>query len=165
MSREQRQAVFNTSTFFNKQSSGVRLRELKLDEALNRNLKAIAVFQTHEGEPEPTDFVAIAEGIKLPIYAFTYNLEMVQFHFEDATKSNDIQLIDHSLVARKHAQYMANMIADETRLSNHTYLNPEDIFESLVRHQKLVSIQYKSTRLDQETMPAGLEVTDVYLLQ
>lgn len=65
---------------------------------------------------------------------------MVQFHFEDATKSNDIQLIDHSLVARKHAQYMANMIADETRLSNHTYLNPEDIFESLARHQKLVSI-------------------------
>jgi hypothetical protein len=46
---------------------------------------------------------------------------MVQFHFEDATKSNDIQLIDHSLVARKHAQYMANMIADETRLSSHTY--------------------------------------------
>jgi hypothetical protein len=98
------------------------------------------VFKTHEGEPEPTDFVAIAEGIKLPIYAFTYNLEMVQFNFEDATKSNDDQLIDHSLVARKHAQYMANMIADETRLSNHSYSDPEHIFESLVRHEKLVSI-------------------------
>lgn len=164
MTREQRQAVFNTSTFFNKQTSGLRLRELELDEALNKNLRATAVFKTHEGEPEATDFVAIAEGIKLPIYAFTYNLEMVQFHFEDTTKSNDVQLIDHSLVARKHAQYMANMIADETRLSNHSYSDPEHVFESLIRHEKLSFIKYTSTRPDQETMPAGLEVSDVYLL-
>jgi len=90
---------------------------------------------------------------------------MVQFHFEDTTRSNDESLIDHSIVARKHAQYVANMIADETRLNNHEYQEPERIFESLIRHQDLVSIRYTSTRIDQETMPAGLEVSDVYLLQ
>jgi hypothetical protein len=35
---------------------------------------------------------------------------------------------------------MANMIADETRLSNHSYSDPEHIFESLIRHEKLVAI-------------------------
>jgi len=44
----------------------------------------------------------------MPIYAFTYNIEMTQFVFEDASLTLDDNVLDHSLVARKHAQYMAN---------------------------------------------------------
>ena len=135
-----------------------------MDDNLNRNLDVIAVFKTHEGEAETTDFIAIAEGIKMPIYAFTYNIEMVQFHFEDTTQTNDVQLIDHSLVARKHAQYISNKIANELRLNKHSYSDTEQIFENLIRHEKLVSIKYTAGS-DQETMPAGLEVSDAYLLQ
>jgi len=48
------------------------------------------VFKTHEGESLDTDFIAIAEGIRLPLYAFTYGIDMVQFQFEDTTKSDDV---------------------------------------------------------------------------
>jgi len=33
------------------------------------------------------EFVAIAEGIDLPIYIFTYNIEMTQFIFTDLLKN------------------------------------------------------------------------------
>ena len=35
------------------------------------------------------EFVAIAEGIDLPLYIFTYNVEMTQFVWTDITRSVD----------------------------------------------------------------------------
>ena len=50
--------------------------------------------------------MAMAEGIKLPLYAFTYSIEMVQFYHEDPDAfvgTNDEIHIDHSIIARHHA--------------------------------------------------------------
>ena len=47
------------------------------------------------------------EGKKLPIYVFTYNIEMTQFVYADPTVTN-VDPIDHSIPARAHAQYIAN---------------------------------------------------------
>ena len=50
--------------------------------------------------------VAIAEGMGLPLYAFTYAIEMIQFYHEDPdafTGTNDEVTLDHSIVARHHA--------------------------------------------------------------
>ena len=55
------------------------------------------------------EFVAIAEGIDLPLYIFTYNVEMTQFIRTDISKSVDQEeLIDKSIAARHHAQFLAN---------------------------------------------------------
>lgn len=64
----------------------------------------------------------------MPLYAFTYGLDLVQFYFENATLNLDEDVLDHSLVARTHAQYMAHLIADESRLSSHEYTHPEAVF-------------------------------------
>ena len=62
------------------------------------------------------------------MYAFTYGLDLVQFYFENSTLNLDNDVLDHSLVARTHAQYIANLIADEARLSSHEYDYPENVF-------------------------------------
>jgi hypothetical protein len=36
---------------------------------------------------EKDEFVAIAEGIDIPLYIFTYNIEMTQFVFTDLLSS------------------------------------------------------------------------------
>ena len=88
MDRDERQAMFNTASFFNRQASGISLAHLKNDDVLKRNLQPIAVFQTG-GAQSNEDFVAILEGKKVPLYAFTYGVELVQFYFEDKTLNND----------------------------------------------------------------------------
>lgn len=86
----------------------------------------------------------------MPFYAFSYGIELVQFYFENSTENLDNDLLDHTLIARKHAQYIANNIADEARLSSHEFSHPERVYERLVRHEKLVTVTYASDRLDQE---------------
>lgn len=101
MSREEKQAVFNTGTFFNRQASGLRLKELAKDAELTKLLQPLATFKSAALEDE--QFIAIAEAIELPLYVFTYGIEMTQFYFEDPSLNNDENLLDHSIVARTHA--------------------------------------------------------------
>jgi hypothetical protein len=134
MPRKEYQAVFNVAQFLNMQPSGLTVHNLDEDMKMRRLFKPVAVFDT---ETDPgNEFIAIAEGIEIPIYIFTYAVEMVQFYFEDPSATLDEFLLDHSLVARKHAQTVAALIADEARLSSHKFDNPEEIFESLIRHQR-----------------------------
>jgi len=92
---------------------------------------------------------------------------MVQFYFEDPSETLDEFVLDHSLIARKHAQAVAGIIADESRLSSHKFDDPEEIFDNLVRHQKLVTVSYQPTTNvgDELAMPTGMESHDVYMLQ
>lgn len=103
MSPSETQAVFNTAKLFNKEVSGLRIEDLTMDSALKNKYKPLAVFATDDEQ-----VVAIAEGVKVPLYAFAYGIELIQFYFENATENLDDHVLDHSLVARKHAQYIAN---------------------------------------------------------
>lgn len=98
MSPEEELAVFNTAKFFNKEVTGLRIEDLNRDDALNKNFKALAVFSDEEDQ-----IIAIAEGIKVPLYTFSYGIELVQFYFENTTENLDENILDHSLIARKHA--------------------------------------------------------------
>jgi hypothetical protein len=50
------------------------------------------------------EFVAIAEGIDIPLYIFTYNIEMTQFVYTNLlTSSNQQEVIDKSIPARHHS--------------------------------------------------------------
>ena len=78
--------------------------------------------RTNETYQPGKEFVAIAEGLDLPFYIFTYNVEMTQFISTDLTREPDqVELIDKSIPARHHAQFIASQIADEGRLNNHNH--------------------------------------------
>ena len=100
----------------------------------------------------------------MPLYAFTYGIEMVQFYFEDPTKTLDNFELDHSIVARKHAQTIANLIAAETRMNDHTFDTDESVFDNLIRHEELASVTYLSQTPNRNLVPRGMETHDVYIL-
>lgn len=57
----------------------------------------------------------------MPLYVFAYSVELIQFYFENSTENLDDHQLDHSIIARTHAQYIANLIADEARMSTHGF--------------------------------------------
>lgn len=162
MTREDKQAVFNTARFFNKQPSGLRLADWESDTTLKNMLKPLATFVSDSVDSDR--FVAIAEGVDMPIYAFTYGIEVPQFVFEDPTKTADYNALDHTIIARTHAQYIAGLIADEGRQCPHEFEG--DVYESLLRHYNQVLVEYRDEMSDENTtMPVGMAVQEVYLLQ
>lgn len=76
ISRNEYQAVFNTARFLNQQKFGLRLKELEDDTHMKRLFKPVAVFNL-EGVEGKDEFIAIAEGVDVPLYIFTYQVEMV----------------------------------------------------------------------------------------
>lgn len=64
----------------------------------------------------------------MPLYAFTYAIEMIQFYFEDPTETLDNFQLDHSIIARKHAQSIANMLAAEARMNDHSFDEDDFVF-------------------------------------
>lgn len=164
MTQDEHQAVFNRAKLFNKEVSGLRLEYLNKDAALYKKIKPLAVYEN--GDEGNKRVVAIAEGINVPLYAFAYGIELIQFYFENATDNLDEHVLDHTLVARKHAQYIAGLFADEARMSTHEFSDPEQIFESLVRHNKLVTVDYSSDDINRGAMlPAGMRQSELYVLQ
>lgn len=164
MDREEKQAMFNTAQFFNMQYTGLRPADLKFQKGLQRHLRPLALYSSHGGQQADEKFIAIAEGIHMPLYAFTYGIEMIQFYYEDPTATLDTYELDHSIVARKHAQTIANLIAAEARMNDHAFDQEESVFESLIRHEELATITYLSQTPNKTLMPKGMETHDVYIL-
>ena len=165
MTREEKQAVFNTAQFFNMQTTGLRPKDLDLQPAIKKHLKPLALFTGHGIQEDGEKFIAIAEGAEMPVYAFTYGVEMVQFFFEDPSTTLDNFQLDHSIIARKHAQTVANLIAAESRLNGHFFQDEESVFNSLIRHEELATISYKATFSKKDGyLPLGMEEHDVYIL-
>lgn len=110
--------AFPMGEFFNRQHSGFRLKDINIDDRLKKWITPLATFKgsawaKHEltmddvasrDYQKENEFVAIAEGIDLPLYMFTYNMEMTQFVFTDLMKAVDQEeVIDKSIMARHHA--------------------------------------------------------------
>ena len=123
MTSDEEQAVFNRAKLFNKEVSGLRIEYLNSDAALYKKYKPLAVFKN--GDTDDERVVAIIEGINVPLYAFTYGIELIQFYFENSTENLDEHELDHTIVARTHAQYIASLFADEARLSTHRFEDSE----------------------------------------
>lgn len=172
LDRAETQAVFNTAQFFNMQSSGVRPDDLARDSYLSQIFKPIAAFSSHGISSNDQKFIAIAEGIEVPFYAFTYGLELTQFFFEDPTHTLDNFVIDHSIVARKHAQTVANIIADEARLCDNRFEREEDVYEKLIRHHNVAEVKFTwneetltNKKIKGDPTPKGMSYFDAYILQ
>ena len=164
MTREEKQAVFNTAQFFNMQCTGLRPSDLKYQVGLSKHLRPLAVFTGHGIDAEEDRFIAIAEGVEMPLYAFTYGLEMVQFYFEDPTQTLDNFQLDHSIIARKHVQTIANLIAAEARLNDHSFDHENTVFKNLVRQEELAVVTYASSNYLGEILPAGMTDHEIYIL-
>lgn len=102
----------------------------------------------------------------MPLYMFTYNIEMNQFVYTDLLSSTSQQeIIDKSIPARHHCQFISQQIADEGRLSNHNFTVSEKQYTKLIRHHKIATVEYQSEGSQQYPMPKGLEKHDVYIIQ
>ena len=174
---------FTLGKFFNKQHTGFRIRDLNLDEKLKQWITPIATFKgtgdAHENIKvdgvekndynKDYEFIAIAEGIHLPIYLFTYNIEMTQFVYTDMYKNPDQEeCIDKSLLSRHHAQFISSQIADEARLNNHKRDIEDHDFKRLIKNHKVISLENQKDSDSRShgfnPMPQGLEEHDVYLI-
>ena len=160
------------------------------DEVLKKILTPIATFEDSanadwemtmidksdkEYQPE-YEFIAIAEGNELPFYIFTYNIEMTQFVYTDLMVAPEQQeLIDKSIPARHHAQFISQQIADEGRMSNHNFTVSEKEYNNLIRHHKIATVEYQKDHVGEKTVhgekeiafdtPKGLEKHDIYLIE
>ena len=130
--------------------------------ALKSKFQVVATYKSDE-KREGEEFIAIMEGVKLPIYVITYSVDMTQFVFADPIVT-DVDPLDHSIPARAHAQYIANHIAEEGKLSVTMFQQSKDVFRSLIRHHELASVEYASVT-GKSTMPLGLEKYDVYFIR
>ena len=166
---------FTLGEFFNRQMTGFRIQDLESDDSLKKWITPIATIRNsanYRNDPKHNitddyynkkhEFVAIAEGIDLPLYIFTYNIEMTQFvHTNLLKNSEQKECIDKSILARHHAQFISHQIADEARLNDHKYDMGEPDYERLVRHHKLISVQYEhdTDKLSSpyNAMPEGLD--------
>jgi hypothetical protein len=94
---------------------------------------------------------------------------MTQFVYTDIMLSeNQEEIIDKSIPARHHAQFISAQIADEARLNNHKFEVSEEDFAKLIMHHKVVTVEYarEGSSLDPvHSIPRGLEKHDVYLLE
>lgn len=112
--------AFDLGSFFNRQQVGIKLKDLMSDDRLKKWLVPLATFygsgdsqnkhsitskeDTYTSEDE---FVAIAEGADLPLYIFTYNIEMTQFAYTNLMKNPEQEeIIDKSIPSRHHAQFI-----------------------------------------------------------
>lgn len=141
ISQQEQLSIFNRALLFNKEVSGLKIKDLNRDQALKKKLKPLAVFETGLDDSEQ-QIIAILEGIKVPIYAFTYGIELIQFYFENSTENLDYHKLDHSIIARTHAQFIASLIADELRMNKHSFADEDQIFELLARHLNLASVEF-----------------------
>lgn len=168
--------------FFNRQTSGFKLRSIAYDEKLSKILSPIATFdgsalaenqnffgtesKANQDYMDRDEFVAIAEGIEIPLYIFTYNIEMTQFVYTDLLKNpNQQEIIDKSIPARHHSQFISQQIADEGRLSNHNFTVSEKQYTKLIRHHKIATVEYQTDEKVPYPMPKGLEKHDVYIIE
>lgn len=178
--------AFDMGSFFNKQMTGYKVKDLKNDDKLGKIITPIATFRdsalsdtrlsfankTGNTYDAGEEFVAIAEHKDMPLYIFTYNIEMTQFIYTDLMKQPDQEeLIDKSIPSRHHAQFISHQIADEARINNHKFAVTEKEFSNLIRHHKLATVEYareQSKAATQEhhfALPVGLEKHDVYIIE
>lgn len=105
--------AFDIGSFFTRQSSGLRMGDWKFDERLVKLISPIATFQgsafyddraVDKKYEDKNEFIAIAEGVEIPLYIFTYNIEMTQFVYTNLmVKEGQEEIIDKSIPARHHA--------------------------------------------------------------
>ncbi len=80
LQKNQLPEFFESALVFNRQSVVITLEDFQKEAHLNKRLQVVATLKSSNGVVE-NEVVAIIEGIDIPVYIVTYNIEF-QFVFE-----------------------------------------------------------------------------------
>mmetsp|Transcript_23579 Transcript_23579/g.23239 ORF Transcript_23579/g.23239 Transcript_23579/m.23239 type:complete len:139 (+) Transcript_23579:713-1129(+) len=103
-------AKLEQGEFLNRQEYGMTHSEFLRHYDLRNNYDIWATFSTSLDYVH--EYIAILAHKDFPLYCFTYNLEFNLFAFADPSITS-IDVIDHSVEAREHVQFVANEMWEE----------------------------------------------------
>lgn len=72
----------------------------------------------HDSRKE--EIVSMVEGTFYPFFGFSYRIDKKQFGFHMMNGEGQSK-VDHSRLSVEHAQHVANLIVDESRLSSNRF--------------------------------------------
>lgn len=94
---------------------------------------------------------------------------MTQFIYTDLMVNEDQEeIIDKSIPARHHAQFISQQIADEGRLNTHEFSVSEEEYSNLIKHHKIATVEYTNISNKESKaffMPEGLKKHDIYIIE
>ena len=117
---------------------------------------------------DDTEYIAIMESFDMPLYFILYDVSYAQYVYSERYYvSGGNQLIDHSIAARSHAQYIASQLHDEAAHCKHRFLDYDTLQRMLISQVgELADIDYTTTRGENTSnMPQGLESQEVFLFK
>ena len=121
------EGILNNITFYHELVFGVPLNKFLSESVLSQVFVPVATFNEDKKNQED-EIVAMIEGAHFPIFGSAVSLEKIQFN-DDLTIEDDI---DHSKVAIRMAQRLANLFVDEARLCQNTFLQARDEYKALI---------------------------------
>jgi hypothetical protein len=104
----------------------------------------------------------------MPLYFILYDVSYSQFVYSERVfTANGQQLIDHSIAARTHAQYIASQLHDEAAHCKHRFESYHFLQQMLIsRTGELADLEYATTQGENTSnMPEGLDTQEVYLFR
>lgn len=110
----QLETMFDNLSFYNEVTVGITTKDFDFI----RELSVFVPVTSYENPNAERDeeFVSTIEGTVQPFFGFLNRLDKVQFGFHAADGEGQAK-IDHSKHAIQHAQFIANLMVDEARLS------------------------------------------------
>ena len=106
--------ILDKITVYSDLELGISMQDFVLREkTLSQLFIPIASFHDEEMSSSNEEFVAVLEGVVYPWFGVGYRVDKIQFAFDDDSE----KYIDQSREAIIHAQKIANLFVDETRLS------------------------------------------------
>ena len=154
------------------------VKQLEREASLNKRYQVVATINSGNAAKkssskdlkvvDDTEYIAIMESFDMPLYFILYDVSYAQFVYSERYfVSSGAQLVDHSIAARTHAQYIASQLHDEAGHCKHRFYNYNTLERMLISQVgELADIDYATTRGDNSSnMPEGLESQEVYLFK
>ncbi len=124
--------VMHEGSFFNRQKLGMTVKQLEREANLNKRYQVVATINSGSAAKksssknltmvDDTEYIAIMESFDMPLYFILYDVSYAQFVYSERFfVYGGNQLIDHSIAARTHAQYIASQLHDEAAHCKHRF--------------------------------------------
>jgi len=138
--------------FYNEMELGVPLENFTNSKGL-KPFVPVATFHRNSEVHRLDETVSMVEGTVLPFFGFAYRLDKVQFGH---SKSDGV---DRSAQSIDHAQHVANLIVDESRLSGNKYEYTNKEAQRLLTNNDVVRMELPADH----TCAKGKVMTEMYL--
>ena len=127
LSLKEAESILNNMTFFNELVYGIPLKHFLQEITLSKVFVPVATYNNDRADQDE-EFIAIVEGAHFPFFGIAFSVDRFQFNDNLAIEED----IDHSKVAVKLAQRLANLFVDEARLSTNVFTMPRDEYKALI---------------------------------